>query len=156
MLDLGVLTHVKTDKGKAFVMNKKYSMRGKSSDSRYVKFFHNSIRQVYKENSADDVAFLYAILPYVSLEDNVLAHNPYEQDPSKLDVLMGKDIAEITGVSKGAESKKRQRMTFNGLYVFKTETKGNKTNYVINPLAFYRKDGEPSEGLVRSFIVKGK
>ena len=156
MLELGVLSSVQTAKGKGFAMNSDYSMRGRSSNSQYVKFFHNSIRQVYKENSADDVAFLYSLLPYVSLEDNVLAHNPYEQEPSKLDVMTGKDIAEITGVSLNVVYRKKNRMTFNNLAVFKTETKLGKTNYVINPLVFYRKDGEPNETIVRSFMIKGK
>ena len=156
MLDLGVLKHVKTDNGKVFVMNEKYSIRGEPYNNKYVKFFHNSIRQVYEENSADDVAFLYALLPYVSLEDNVLAHNPYEQNPSKLDVLTSKDIAQLTGVSVDTVYRKKDRMTFNNLAVFKTETKLGKTNYVINPLVFYRKPYEPSDLIVRSFMVEGK
>lgn len=156
MLELGVLFHVKTDNGKAFVMNKEYSLKGKTRNKEIIKIFNESVRQVFKENSADDVAFLYALLPYVSYEDNVLAHNPHEQNPSKLDVLTSKDIAQLTGVSVDTVYRKKDRMTFNNLAVFKTETKLGKTNYVINPLVFYRKPYEPSDSIVRSFMVEGK
>ena len=156
MIDEGVLKEVKGEHGKYFEMNKRYSFRGRTRSKKVAKIFNKSIRSVYKDNIPADVSFLYLLIPYVSLEDNVLAHNPYEQNPSKLDVLTSKDIAQITGVSLDTVYRKKDRMTFNGLYVFKTETKGAKTNYVINPLVFYRHHGEPNESIVRSFMVEGK
>ena len=156
MIDEGLLKEVKGENGKYFEMNNRYSFRGRTRSKKVAKIFNKSIRSVYKDNLPADVAFLYLLIPYVSLEENVLAHNPYEQNPSKLDVLINKDIAQLTGVSIDTVYRKKDRMIFNGLYVFKTETKGAKTNYVINPLVFYRHHGEPHESIVRSFMIKGK
>lgn len=157
LIDKSVIKEVKTAKGKGFEMASAYCFKGKKEEEQpHIKSFNKTIRQVYAENSASDVSFLFSLIPYVSYRDNVLSHNPYEEQPEYLDVLSTKDIAEITGVSVDTVYRVIKRMTFDGLAVFKTEGKNGLRNYVINPIVVYRKQGEPAEAIVRSFKIKGK
>lgn len=73
MVDLSVLEQVKTDNSNGFKMNRKYSLKGKTNNKKVVKVFNENVRQLYKENSAGDVSFLYSLIPYISYEDNVIA-----------------------------------------------------------------------------------
>lgn len=156
MIEKEILQEVKTDKGEGFKFNEKYAIRGKVKDNRIVKVFTENMRQLYKDNPAEDVSFLYTLLPYISYLDNVVAFNPHEPDPSLIEVMSIKDMAEVTGLSEIAVKKKKNRMRFNGMYVFKSERKGNTYNHVVNPLLFYRKPYEPDQTLVRSFLIRGK
>lgn len=156
MLKKGIFSVVQTKKGKGFKMNKKYVIRGEPRDKHTVKVFNETVRDLYKENSAESISFLYKLIPYISSEDNVICHNPYERDPTEIECMTVKDIAEVTGLTDNSVHKKKSSMTFKGMAVFKTEIKNGKYNFVINPLVFYRKKYEPDNAIVRSFRIKGK
>ena len=158
LLDNGLLIKEKTifNNGKtkkAFKINTDYSYRGTQKDTRTVKSFNKTIREIYWQNGADALSFLVPLIPFIGLEDNVLVFNPYEVEARKLEPMNHEDIMKVTGYSSGKVSNRIRNTKHNGLNVFATMIKGGKKMYIVNPLAIYRKRGTPSGTLIRQFEI---
>lgn len=141
----------------ALKVNDLYHYKGATNSKHFLKGFNTTVRELYKQSGAGDLGFIYALLPYVHQEQNVLCKNPYELDPLKIDVLTLKDMAEITGLSDRSVREKRSELAFEGMVVIKAEihNKGKRL-YRLNPFVFYRKEGDPPQILRDSFLIKGK
>lgn len=139
MLEKGVLKEVKTDNGKGFAMNEKYTLRGSTDDPQKVKVFNKTIRQMYEDNTASDFSFIYSLIPYVEFNHNILCRNPYEKDPSKLETLTIDDVMELTDVSQTTAYDKLNKLKLDGQPVFITVKTGGGYYYVANPDVLARK-----------------
>lgn len=141
----------------AYQVNEKYHYRGKTQDKEFIKSFNTAVRTLYKNVKPADLGFIYALLPYVHFDNNVICRNPYEKDATKIDTLSVNDIAEITGLSRQNVLKKRNSLEFDGMVVLKKEVLTRNQQYFrLNPYVFYRQAGEPPKGLRDGFLIKGK
>ncbi len=148
------LENGKTAKG--FKVNEKYHFKGKSKNRNVVKVFSTKVREAYGELKPADLGLLYMILPYISYETNVLCHNPYEQDARKIEAMSIDDLVKITGYSLAELKRKITNMKFGEYTVFSKTTKNRKVHFTVNPLVFYRKEGEAPQALVNTFLIQGR
>ena len=139
MIEKGVLLEVKTDNGKGFAINEQYSLRGSTDTPEKLRVYHKAIRQMYEDIEPEDFSFIYSLIPYVEYDHNMLAHNPYETDISKLDTLDVDDIAEITGLSSRAVYYKLNRLKLHGHPIFITVKSGGGYYFIIDPDVLARK-----------------
>jgi hypothetical protein len=141
------------DGTKAYRINKEYHFRGHTSNLRVIKGFITEIKKLYKQVSPADLGFVYKLLPWVHFETNILAHNPYEQDPKWVSPLTRDDIASITDVHPRNVYRKMKNLKLGDQYVFESTDTGA---YVINPRIFTRREGKPDPTLVTLFEIKNR
>lgn len=146
---------------KAFCINEKYHFKGKTDNKKVVKAFSEQIRRIYNNKSKRNkkpahMGFLYLILPFIHYETNILCSNPFETNPEDIEALSITDICKISRLDKRNVQAKLNNLTWDGMTVFAKVVKGRKTHLKVNPLVFYRKDGEPDKSLIADFLIRGK
>lgn len=113
----------------------------------YTRIFCESILKLYNEMESrkrQQLANLYAILPYVNFKYNRLCKNPTETDNIKIEPLSWTDLCDICGYDKKNAFRLRKDLMsikINGQGVF-IEITGNNDNKVIvvNPHIYYAGD----------------
>jgi hypothetical protein len=144
-----------TEVNKVYVVNSDYHFKGKTEDSRVIKSFCTTVKTLYHNSKQADLGLIYRLLPYVHLETNTLCSNPYEQDVEKTIPLNKAQLAEITGIDERTIYSKMRRMQVGEHFVFADISVGtSETFYRINPMLFYRKNGEADPSLIELFSIK--
>jgi predicted transcriptional regulator len=151
-----MLLETKVEGKKAFQINEKFHFRGHTKNKKLVKVFATKVREVYEELSPVDLGILYMVLPYIHHKTNVLCENPHETDVRKIEALSLTRLAELTGYTTSELSRRLNRMEFGDYIVFSKTIKQSKAHYTVNPLVFYRMDGEPRQDIVDTFLIQGK
>ncbi len=116
----------------------------------YQRFFSKFVRKIYEETSSTKhkhLGYIFQILPFVSLEYNILCWNPEEENLEEINALSIKDFCEL--INFDASNPKRlmdryNQITFNHnghreyflSYVFNSSERGAGKMFV-NPKIFY-------------------
>lgn len=140
---------------KCFKINSDYAFKGGLDGRKAVKSYSKTIRDIYEYAGVDAVSFLVPLIPYIGLKHNALVANPYAKSEEAKPLTL-KDIQDITGFSRSKVGRKVRELTYKDMYVFSNMTIGRTRLYVINPLALYRKEGEPTGELVELFKINKK
>lgn len=145
---------LEVDKG--YQVNEKFHFKGHTQNKKLVKAFSTKIREVYRDLSPADLGILYMVIPHIHYKSNVICSNPHEMDIRKVNTLSISQLAELTGYTKHELSRRISRMEFGDYIVFSKTIKQGKAHLTINPLVFYRMDGEPRQDIVDTFLIQGK
>lgn len=99
------------DHGGALFAKDTAFFRGKfarNREGRYQQFFISAVRQLYRETPANRhkyLGYVFAMLPWVNLEYNILCHNPEEQNLANIEQITVSEFCELIGYSE--KNKKR-------------------------------------------------
>ncbi|MBU8768767.1 replication/maintenance protein RepL [Cytobacillus oceanisediminis] len=128
-------------------INPKFHFKGKNKNRKVVKLFTTTLKRLCNVLSANELGFLYKLLPYVHFETNMICINPFEKEPQKVEFLNVKGIAEVTGLHEDNISLLLTSLR-KGRIIVETirEDKRNKY-FTLNPYIFYRKSGQPDNTL---------
>lgn len=128
-----------------------FHFRGKNNDSyNVVRSYITKLRDMASENKAEDVGFIYKLIPYIHKTSNMLCDNPNELTPSKVRKMNGKQLAEVSGVSTWKVSKTTSTMIYRGKSVFaRITTATDGTFYMLNPQIFRRSDRTDYDDITR-------
>jgi hypothetical protein len=136
-------------RGEAYSINERYHFKGENKgDSKVTKIYSKQIRNLNQDVKPVDLGLLYRLLPYIHLQTNTLCTNPYEDDPTKLEKLNRKQLAEIIGYDVSAISKRLLKLTINAKYAIAKVTVGGQESFLVNPWVFYRLKIAPTDNLV--------
>lgn len=144
-----------------YYVNTDFHFKGTTRSRKIVKVFSNQVRRLYSEHLTEkglkqpaDLGFVYKISPYIHYETNILCSNPYEESAANIQKLGLNELCRITGLDMKNLQNKIKKLRWNGMTVFAKVSKGKRVHLKVNPLVFYRKDGEPDESLLADFLVK--
>lgn len=121
-------------------------------DYQYTRLFRRTARELYTKfngRSIKKLGVLYAILPYVNFNFNILCRNPQQVINGKIDTLKICDLADDLGYSNYKNLiKTMHEIKFNDKPVFKflDDGKDRRSSYVIvNPDVIYAGNGKHLE-----------
>lgn len=137
-----------------YFVNDRYHFKGKLRTKAVVKSFSKNVRQAYRDNIPEDLGLMYRLLPFVHLKTNVLCSNPKEQDPSKVETLKAKELADILGITPTEFSRRYRRWKFAGEYVMIMWKKGDMKGFILNPYIIRRDATDPDDTLKTLFRAK--
>ncbi|MGG5316053.1 hypothetical protein [Enterococcus sp. AZ072] len=145
---------------KAIKLNAKYFYRGKHADNgknRTAKGFVETLRQIYKENSAASVGFIARLLNHIDKQTNFLCSNParnylYED----LVALSLTDIAAITQITDKTARKHLRETTYSSYSVFCTVKTNSGNKIKMNPAVFCRLSGAVMDTVMQDFTAEGR
>lgn len=143
---------IRCDDG-VYSVDKRYHWRGALEQSRAIKSFIDTVKQLYTDTDAKDLGFIYKLLPYVHWETNFICSNPNELNPDEIIPLNKSDIAELTGMTEKSVYTKLRNLKLGDEYVFADVAYGKSHYCVINHRLFYRKDGYPDATLRAIFAI---
>lgn len=136
-----------------FYINEKYHFKGRTTNTNVIKSFTFKVKKLYNKRRANDLGFLYKLLPFIHYETNTICKNPYEVDVGKIVYSPKKEIAEITGENEKTVYNRLRRMKIGKEFVFAEVRSGRERFYKVNPFIFYRKSGEPDATLREIFLL---
>lgn len=93
------------DSAGALILNEEIFKRGKrrrGNCTPYERVFQNGVRKLYESANGKyhkQMGYLFELLPYISIEYNVLCWNPYEKDIQNVELLSIADFCELIGYS---------------------------------------------------------
>lgn len=132
-------------------INPKYHFSGKSHDQKVVKLFTTTLKRLCKTIKANELGFLYKLLPYVHLKTNMISVNPFEKEPSNIKYLNIQGIAEITGIHEDNIPALIKGLRKGGI-IAETKLEDKRSTFItLNPYIFYRKSGTPDDTLKAMF-----
>jgi hypothetical protein len=134
-----------------YAVNQAYHFRGSTDNPNVIKSFTTKVRELYNEQNAKKLGFIYKLLPYIHFETNTICANPFEKDMAKVEQLSKARIAKLTGVSEKTVYTYLRRLKLGDEFVFAEIRRGNERYYKINPFIFYRKNGRPDATLREIF-----
>ena len=116
----------------------------------YQKIYIDMVRRLYNETPVSnhkELGYIFAMLPYINIEYNVLCKNPYEKDLAEIELLSVREFCESIGhsystVSRLRETYSRIRFTVDGAeeQFCKFVTDGNTLDdawIFVNPRILY-------------------
>lgn len=89
----------------ALYLNSGLFKRGKLAKKKflpYQRIFNNGVRKLYAASNGKNhkqMGYLFQLLPYISVEYNVLCRNPYEKDINAVELLSISDFCKLIGYS---------------------------------------------------------
>jgi hypothetical protein len=136
-----IISDVVADEINTYSINPIYVFRGKSyRNQRLIKSFNDEVRELYSDNKAKDLGFLYKLLPFVHYSTNYLAHNPDEENPLAVQTISCAELALLMGVEEKTLSNKMRRLKIGDIPVF-----------ACIRVSVYRMDGKPDDSVVIPF-----
>ena len=147
---------IETDKG--YQISKSVIHKGSDDErkledhERYTRIFIQAMRKMYLSVTASQhklLGYVFQMLPYVNIYHNILCHNPFEKDISKLKAinmiefcrLLGLDDSNVTRFRKNSE---KVLFEFRGIkqhfmcYVLSAEDENkNQGMIIVNPNILY-------------------
>lgn len=138
-----------------FYLNNEYFHKGcENTFENYARVYIGTTRKLYESCNTRQhgvLSYLFALIPYINYNTNVIAFNPEETDIRKIKGMSLKEITGLLGLSTGKESVKKLNnklrkflITFNGTTysVFRKVTlecyKGNIQFVAVNPLIIWK------------------
>ncbi|MEH7119073.1 hypothetical protein V7128_16905 [Neobacillus vireti] len=148
----------------AIFMNPTYFYRGRQSDIKhltkdlqYTRLFRQTVRDLYamyNGRTIKQLAIIYAVLPFVNFNFNVIAYNPDEMDSEEVRPITIEKLAALLGY-KDAPSLTiaLRKLKYDGKAVFGFfETDDSRAKkVVINPRVVYAGNGRHLEGIKALF-----
>lgn len=136
--------------------------KGKSSQKENIKLYCKTIRDLYKRMPARHhryFGYIIQLLPYISIEWNVICKNPEEKDSKKVCLLTVKEMCELLNYSTNQSCRFQNAIThcmfeWDGRLTSMCGTvstsfqDGDKVGLIVNPhLVFYGTDFKKVEGI---------
>lgn len=94
---------------------------GKGTESRaFQKIYIDMVRELYKGtplSNHKELGYIFAMLPFVNIEYNVLCKNPYETDISNIEMMTVREFCEAIGHSFSTVERLRETYSKIGFYV---------------------------------------
>lgn len=123
-------------------------------DMQYTRLFRQTVRdlyELYNGRAIKKLGVIYAVLPYVNFNYNVLCSNPSEVQAEKVKPLTIGELAEILGYESDKkltktlrEIKHEDRPVFG---FFEDSEDRRKKKIVVNPYVIYAGNGKHLEGI---------
>ena len=136
-----------------YCINPTYHFRGQVQEKKVIKLFTTTLKQLCEVLKPAELGFLYKLLPYVHYETNMVCINPHEVDPTKIEFLNIKAIAQLVDMEEKKVSKLLTKLR-KGLIVAEVRRQDKKNIFfVLNPYIFYRKSGKPDDTLRGMFAA---
>lgn len=162
VIDCGILEE--TDAGK-IIMNPFYFYRGNHAeiggiigDRQSIRVYRKTIRNLYKQcngRKIKQLGLIYAVLPFINLKFNIIAHNPDEQDPKFVKPMKLGDLADKLGYAKISTLKSALRSVRYGnkpVFQFVEDEADNRMRKIIvNPAVIYGSNGESLDAIKALF-----
>lgn len=120
----------------------------------YQQFFIDAVRELYLKTPSRQhrhLGYIFQMLPYISIEYNVLCHNPEEEDMTKIQFMTVEEFCAAIGYSSNQQSRLMDLyagITFptgsEGEQVFCSFVSGNRKQpdhlrkIVVNPYVLYK------------------
>jgi len=147
-----------------YCMNPMYHWKGKTLSSdvkKNVKIMDLGIKALREANvKAQDLGTIYALLPYIIYNKNLIVHNPYETNVEKIQPMNLEDVAEVLNYENAQRvSSKLRKITFTAtdgrdMYAFCIVSIGKQSNVIINPLLVRRlAEGKTQDLLSDEFLT---
>lgn len=173
MMDKGYI--VETDDG--FQVSKDIVHRGVteerklSEDERYVKMYIQAMRKMYlsvEPRQHKFLGYIFQMLPYVNVYNNILCHNPFEQSYDNIDYINMIELCRIIGLSTDQVTRFRKNaekvlFEFMGVqqhfmcYVLGAEDENkNQGMIIINPNILYGENEINRQEALVTFYKKDK
>jgi AraC-like DNA-binding protein len=137
------------------VMNPELFYRGRTAKIKtivktyeYTRLFRKTVRDLYATyngRSIKKLALIYAVLPYVNFNHNIVSENPNEVKDEKIIPMTVTTLARRLGYSDTAKfTAALNSVTYKGQRVFGLFEMGDKRKrkVVVNPAAFYAGNGK--------------
>ncbi|XZI21076.1 hypothetical protein ACSXE0_15885 (plasmid) [Clostridium perfringens] len=126
-------------------INEKFCNRGKMKNKNGVitRMFDNIIREIYENSTTREherLGLLLKLLPYVHYKNNVVCHNPNEEDVRLLKPMKQKEILEILHVDRKPINSLLSLTIMNGKesVFIKVSNAGLKNVFVLSPRFTYK------------------
>lgn len=132
-------------------INPAYHFKGQIYEQKVIKLFTTTLKRLSKTIKANELGFLYKLLPYVHYDTNMICINPHEINPKKIQYLNIQAISEITGIHEKKISTLIRVLRKDGIIAETTLQDKRHTFITLNPYIFYRKSGQPDNTLKSMF-----
>jgi hypothetical protein len=146
--------------GGAIFMNPTYFYRGNkgeikhlTKDLQYTRLFRKTVRDLYamyNGRTIKQLALIYAVLPFVNFNYNVIAYNPDEMDPELVRPITLDKLAALLGYQRTDKLVEGLRkLKYEGKAVFgffETDDRRSK-KVIINPRVVYAGNGKSLDAI---------
>jgi hypothetical protein len=153
-----------TEEGE-IIMNPFYFYRGEHAaisdiigDRQSTRLYRKTIRQLYAEYNGRNIkrlGLIYAVLPFVNKNFNIIAHNPDEQDPNYVKPMRLGELADKLGYAKASALKTALKsIRYEGKAVFQfieDDADNRKRKIIVNPSVIYGSNGQQLDAIKASF-----
>lgn len=159
----GFLTEITVDKyGRrrtAFLLDTSILFRGAGAGNganEKAKLWQANIQQAFNEGTVTvyNLGLLFAVIPYLSYESNILAYDVTEREGDKVQGIAIVDLAEMLNIDVSTLQRNMNSAKFNGMHIFGKTQAGKEKFIKINPLIVYRKAGVPPLSSYIEFVAK--
>jgi hypothetical protein len=130
------------------------NVKGIVGDMQYTRLFRQTVRDLYvmyDGKQTKKLGAIYAVLPYVNFNYNVLCLNPSEVQAEKVKPLTIGELAEILGYEsdkKLAKTLREIKHEGNAVFGFFEDTEDRrKKKIVVNPYVIYAGNGKHLDGI---------
>lgn len=148
--ELSLLLPVKNGRSKLFYMNKEFHIMGKGNKKdHFTKVLTTKLREVVGQLKLEHLGFLYKILPYFHYEKCVLAHNPNENDESKIQYMNRNELAVAITHDVDYITKLVRRLADNGLIMVTNSSRN--VLYYVHPDLMYRQENDGNNSYCLTF-----
>lgn len=115
-------------------------------DKSVTRIYFNGIRELYEQcrlNQHNALGYIYKILPFVSIEYNIVCHNPEETDMDKLEPMTLPELCDLIGYDKSNANKLMKTMSayqIDGKCMIKYVIDGTdhrNSKIYVNPKIYY-------------------
>jgi hypothetical protein len=127
-----------------FVINDAYHFRGSASGRCVVKIYNIRTRKLYQSirsvRKVKQLGYLYRLLPYIHMRDNIICSNPYEKRPENIQAMNKGDISKALGIDVTTTTRLIRSLTIDDMHVMAEVIRGRERLYMVNPLICSRGD----------------
>lgn len=159
----GFLTEITVDKygqrRSAFLLDTSILFRGAGAGNgvnEKAKLWQANIQQAFNEGTVTvyNLGLLFAVIPYLSYESNILAYDVMEREGDKVQGIAIVDLAEMLNVDVSTLQRNMNSAKFDGMHIFGKSQAGKEKFIKVNPLIVYRKAGVPPLSSYIEFVAK--
>jgi hypothetical protein len=120
----------------------------------YTRLFRKTVRELYQKyngRSIKQLALIYAVLPFVNFNYNVICFNPQEHNADLVRPMTLENLAALLGYKKTEKlAEALRKLKYNGKPVFgffEVDGDRRKKKVVVNPAVIYAGDGKTLEAV---------
>lgn len=167
--DNGLLRYEGRGRDKIFYLNHEVVLKGELPMKKInlknlgvTRVFIHSYSYMYdnlEKKERNTLFYLARLLPFVSVEYNVICSNPFEEDIDNIEPLSTGQICEIMGIEPEHFStvmSKLSKLKVNENYVLCKIVVGEKSKYIMNPALFYQGNNRDSLKLIEALMKESK